>query len=314
MTINDIAAALNISKTTVSRAITGNGRISEETRKRVADYIETNNFYPNTIAQSLARLRTQNIAFSVPNQHEFGETPFFLKCLVGVIQAANKQDFDVMVVGNTLTQLRRIVERKKVDGVILSRSVQNDVTLDYLLNAGIPFMLVGSSEKREICQIDHDHFEACKQLTQNLLVRWSGKFGLLCGSQKHMVNQSRAGGFLAATAEHGLSEDRLVHWETEEKETLVRSFEEMYQADVQNFICGDDVICACLLNYLQEKGAQVNVASFYDSSILGTFHRFVPTIRFDAITLGEKACEHLMSQLDGDVISPKTLVGYKLVR
>ena len=44
MTISDVAEALNISKTTVSRAISGKGRIGAETRRRVLEYIEEHNY------------------------------------------------------------------------------------------------------------------------------------------------------------------------------------------------------------------------------------------------------------------------------
>ena len=51
ITISDIAEALGVSKTTVSRAISGKGRIGEVTRKRVLDYIEEHDYKPNVIAR-----------------------------------------------------------------------------------------------------------------------------------------------------------------------------------------------------------------------------------------------------------------------
>ena len=55
MTISDVAEALNISKTTVSRAISGKGRIGAETRRRVLEYIEEHNYKPSVIAKGLAQ-------------------------------------------------------------------------------------------------------------------------------------------------------------------------------------------------------------------------------------------------------------------
>lgn len=54
-TIDDIARELGISKTTVSRAISGKGRLSAETRARVLDFIKEHNFRPNAVAKSLAQ-------------------------------------------------------------------------------------------------------------------------------------------------------------------------------------------------------------------------------------------------------------------
>ena len=55
ITIGDVADALGISKTTVSRAISGKGRIGEATRQRVLDYIRENNYKPNPMAKGLAK-------------------------------------------------------------------------------------------------------------------------------------------------------------------------------------------------------------------------------------------------------------------
>ena len=61
VTIDDIARELNVSKTTVSRAISGKGRISTATRERVMQYIQAANYKPNVIAKGLAKSKTYNI-------------------------------------------------------------------------------------------------------------------------------------------------------------------------------------------------------------------------------------------------------------
>ena len=54
ITISDIAEALGISKTTVSRAISGKGRIGEDTVRRVQEYIKEHDYIPNPMAKGLA--------------------------------------------------------------------------------------------------------------------------------------------------------------------------------------------------------------------------------------------------------------------
>ena len=58
MTIHDVARELGVSASTVSRAISGKGRIGAATRDRILDYIEEHGFYPNAAAQSLAQSKT----------------------------------------------------------------------------------------------------------------------------------------------------------------------------------------------------------------------------------------------------------------
>ena len=57
-TIEDIARELGVSKTTVSRAISGKGRIGKETKERVLAYIEEHDYKPNVIAKGLAQSKT----------------------------------------------------------------------------------------------------------------------------------------------------------------------------------------------------------------------------------------------------------------
>ena len=77
MTIDDIAEALGVSKTTVSRAISGKGRISAATTARIRDYIEQHNYKPNVVARGLAQQRTYNIGVVCPMDYEIFDLPFF---------------------------------------------------------------------------------------------------------------------------------------------------------------------------------------------------------------------------------------------
>ena len=67
ITMLDIANELNVSKTTVSRAISGRGRIGKETREKVLNYIGTLGYTPNNIARGLASSKTYNIGVIIPD-------------------------------------------------------------------------------------------------------------------------------------------------------------------------------------------------------------------------------------------------------
>ena len=85
MTISDVAEALNISKTTVSRAISGKGRIGAKTRRRVLEYIEEHNYKPSVIAKGLAQSKSYNIGWVMPSDYSVVDLPFFQKCLMGLL-------------------------------------------------------------------------------------------------------------------------------------------------------------------------------------------------------------------------------------
>ena len=96
MTISDVAEALNISKTTVSRAISGKGRIGAETRRRVLEYIEEHNYKPSVIAKGLAQSKSYNIGWVMPSDYSVVDLPFFQKCLMGLLEMAAPVDYDVL--------------------------------------------------------------------------------------------------------------------------------------------------------------------------------------------------------------------------
>lgn len=83
-TIDRIAQELGVSKATVSRALSGKGNLSEQTRRRILDFAQAHNYRPNAVAQSLARSRTCNLGVMLPSQSGILDGAFFSECLQGI--------------------------------------------------------------------------------------------------------------------------------------------------------------------------------------------------------------------------------------
>lgn len=127
MTIDDIAQALGISKTTVSRSISGKGRISEDTRKKVIDYIKAHDYTPNPIARGLAQAKTYNLGWVVPGDVDMSSLPFFQLAMIGMSEAAASDDYDIlltMVYDNDISRLEKMIKNRKVDGVVLEEPLR----------------------------------------------------------------------------------------------------------------------------------------------------------------------------------------------
>ena len=194
ITIADIAEQLGISKTTVSRAISGKGRISEATRQRVKAYMEENNYKPNVIAQGLAKSKTYNIGVVMPSDYGIEDMSYFQNCLVGLQEMASLYGYDIILTvcnNNDLGQLERIVSNSKVDGVILMRTLIEDEAVKMLLEQEFPFVVIGLSGYNNVIQIEHNHFEGCKELTSMLLMKNLKRIAVIGGSKAHMVTSSR---------------------------------------------------------------------------------------------------------------------------
>ncbi len=323
LTINDIADALGVSKTTVSRAISGKGRIGEETRARVLQYIEAHNYRPNVIAKGLAQSRTYNIGLVIPGDYNIVELPFFQNCMLGISKIASSLDYDVLVsivTAEDISRLQRVVVNHKVDGFILTRTLVEDAPAEYLKKTGIPFVAIGSTMDDSIVWIDNDHQKACRELTERLLAQNVGKIALIGGSRAHMVNRYRVKGFLEACqafeAKGDAAFEKYVFSDVESLEAVEEIIEKMLQEEVRCIISTDDYLCGCVLNCLQQKKIrvpeQIKVASFYNSSFLENYIPSVTSIRFDMEELGKTTCRTLLKIIEGEAVPGKTLLGYRI--
>jgi DNA-binding LacI/PurR family transcriptional regulator len=153
ITISDVAEALNVSKTTVSRAISGKGRISEDTRRRVIEYIEENDYKPNVIAKGLAVNKSFNIALVIQGDCNLGDMPFPQNSMQGICEEAALNDYDVILVtttGNNFSNLERMISNNKVDGVIIGNSIVKDKVVGFLKEKNIPFVFMETSNDRAL--------------------------------------------------------------------------------------------------------------------------------------------------------------------
>ena len=206
ITISDVAEALGVSKTTVSRAISGKGRISEATRQKVLQYIDEHDYKPNVIAQSLAQSKTFNICVVMPGDYALVDLPFFQEAIMGIQEIAGMMEYDILLCicqENDITGLQRIIMNRKVDGVILLRTVVDDPQIDFLMGRNIPFVATGSSQNKKVIQIDHDHKNACKELTSIILMKGMKRISILGGDEKIVANRTRMKGIKAAYEENG---------------------------------------------------------------------------------------------------------------
>ncbi len=321
ITISDVADALNVSKTTVSRAISGKGRISEDTRQRVLSYIVEKDFKPNVIAKGLAQKKTYNIALVIPGDCNLVDMPFFQNSMQGICEEASANDYDVMLVTTTAdssANLERMILNNKMDGVILSRSLVKDRNIALLKEQSIPFVLMGTSRDTNILQVDNDHRAGCSELVGHMLGEGITRVGLIGGSKNYVVNRTRRQGYEDAFKNAGVQlETALIHEDCDRPDKIESAVEKLIQENVQCIVCMDDVVCSVVLQILAGKNIQVpqqiQTASFYDSTLLKNNKPAVTSLLFDDKALGAITCRVLLRCIQGEEVRAKTLLGYHLV-
>lgn len=320
ITIGDVANALGISKTTVSRAISGKGRIGEGTRQRVFEYISEKQYYPNVMAKGLAKSKTYNIGWEMPGDSGISELPFFQRCMLGISEITAEEDYDIlisMVFEHDISQLKRAVKNRKVDGIILGQALMKDDRIRFLKESGIPFVVIGSVPDEDVVQIDNDHIGACKELTSLLASKGIRHFGLIGSDENHVVNQARCIGFEMGLKEQGIEVNpNMIYMNCRDETAAGDMLGKCLKNGVECIICMDDEICHNVLNEIHRAGLDIpkdiQVASFYHSMVLEQHRPEITSLRFDPKELGAVAGRILFDYIAGKEVPRKTQLAYEI--
>ena len=321
MTIHDVARELGVSASTVSRAISGKGRIGAATRDRILAYIEEHGFYPNAAAQSLAQSRTNNIAIILPEVNTLVDMPFFHTCMYGVEEVAQANDYDIIVVttnGNDTKPLERLIKNRKVDGMILTRTYENDKYVKFLKQKQIPFVAVGKFPDDDVVQVDHDNVGACKELVTVLFAKGIQNIAYLGSTMDQMVNRCRYQGYEEAyrKGKRKLNQD-LVYTDLSSRAMVEKAVEELKKSGVECILCQDDYICDEVVRKLARMGVripdQMKVASCHYSRILENYPVTITSLKFNITELGRRSCQVLLDMIHGKTVPDKTLLDYEII-
>lgn len=151
VTIVDLARELGLSKTTVSDALVGSGRVSEATRQRVMTAAQSMGYVSNRAARSLRRRSTGAFGLYIPS--EVRGLSFYMHFAFGAADAA-------AAVGRDLTLHTRTSEHFQVDGAVVIDALDEDPVVERMLSASIPIVFAGRSgplptEPQGTIEIDH---------------------------------------------------------------------------------------------------------------------------------------------------------------
>lgn len=319
--ISKIAQELGISTTTVSRALSGRGRVSEGTRMRVLTYIETVGAMPHVHTSKYTDKKTMNICVTLPGEGDYAELPYFTRMMMTLYDYFVIRGYSIIPIktrSDDILPLKELVKKHKVDGVILTRVLENCLDVKFLQEKEVPFVVIGSCGDETVYQVDVDQRGGCYDMTNLLLKMGIRRTALLCSDLRQTVSQNRISGYLEAMRENSLSVDRrLIFENAADRNVLEKAVGDVLKEQVECIVCSDDGICVSLMNYLRELGIvvpqDVQVASFYNSTILDEYYPAVTSIDFDIRELGKAAGGMLMNLLEQTACEKKKMLGYKLL-
>lgn len=319
MTLDEMARQLGVSKSTVSRALSGKGRIGKETRARIEEFARAQGLGPEGYRRG-SRVKTGNLGVVFPADVYENANPFFHDCLLGICEAASLMSFQVVITTGTasdISGIRTLVENNKVDGIILTRNLEDDQALEYLTGLHFPTAITGQCAADNVLQVDADNQGASEALTTLLVSKGFRRFALVVEELSYLANRARYEGFRKAMLKNGIPSDSQFYYNGNwKKEFLSTIINDMLMKKVDCVICGDDVVCTRLMSMMQAEGYRIPqdiaIASIYNSPNLNCFSPAVTAVDVNARLMGNTVGRQLINFLEGRPYSVKTMIDYEI--
>ncbi|MGN6489916.1 MAG: LacI family DNA-binding transcriptional regulator [Devosia sp.] len=148
MTLRELAARLDVSVGTVSRALSGDPAIALKTRQRVAEAAQRYGYVPNLAARQLVSGRSGFVGFVMPVRGPSFIDSYLGEFLTGLGEGLVEHDMDLFIATvpagrSELSVLKHVVESGRADGVVVPRISEADERLSYLMGRSFPFVAHG---------------------------------------------------------------------------------------------------------------------------------------------------------------------------
>jgi DNA-binding LacI/PurR family transcriptional regulator len=151
LNIGEIARRAGVSRSTVSYALSGKRNVSQQTLARVQQVIEELNYRPNAAARALKEGRTRTLGLVIPPAAR-RLTYMQLDFVASVLDAAARADLDVLLSPSGdmhESAFQRLIDGRRVDGVILMEIRLDDPRVTQLQKADMPFVSIGRTARPE---------------------------------------------------------------------------------------------------------------------------------------------------------------------
>ena len=207
ITIYDVAELAGVAISTVSRVINNSSDVSESTRAKVKEALQTLHFRPHRIAKALAQKQGDSIAIAIPSF----TTPFHNELLKGI--RSYLRDFDEIDMllfdlgSNKIhTKLLNFLKRGAVDGLLLSGVPINDMVAQELLSLRSPVVLTGANYEA-FDSFYWDDTAGARDAVVHLIRQGHRRIGMIRAHTVSDLQSKRVMGYRSALEEAGLPFD-----------------------------------------------------------------------------------------------------------
>ena len=331
VTLQDIATHLGVSVATVSRALAGYSGVAPATRQRVLQAAREMGYHPNVTARRLQKQSTDVIGFIIPTFGPRFSDPYFSELMAGIGNAAAEQDYDVLVstcspdTPAEMQTYERFVQGRRVDGMLVVRTREQDARIAYLLEQRFPFVAFGRSRvEGDFCYLDVDGAAGIREATHHLIALGHRRIAIILPPENLTFAHYRRLGFEEAMAEAGLPIEQTL---VEHGDLTERSGHEIGRA----FLTRDDppsAIIACndlmalgVISAAQGLGLTVGrdgsaepsprsvaVTGFDDVSLAAHSHPPLTTVRQPIYEIGQRISHMLVRLIEGETLEERHVI------
>ncbi|MBO9562447.1 MAG: LacI family DNA-binding transcriptional regulator [Niastella sp.] len=319
ITIVDIAEKLNLSKSTVSRVLTGHPSVSEKTRKAVLELAEQLDYQRNMLSISLLNKKSNTIGIIVP---EFISS-YFPQVIMGAQEVAAKEGYNIIIghsnetyeteVANT-----RLMLANQVDGLLVSltKETRNFDHLKVFERKGIPIVFFNRvCEDMNVPKVVVDDYEGAFRAVEHLIKRKKKRIAHLAGPDTLPISVKRLRGYRDALKKYNIpiDEELIIPYD------LTIAKVKIYVNHLLRLDNPPDAIFAIndptaieALQIVKKKGLQVPkdiaIVGFSNDYASGLIEPSLTTVSQPVKEIGSTAAQLLVDQINRDISEWKSII------
>jgi len=310
LTLKQIAKELDVSISTVSKALRDSAEISEDTRKKIKAFAKLYNYKPNNIALSLKNRKSKTIGVIIPEiVHHF-----FTTVISGIEQVANEKGYHVIICMSNNSFDKEVINMEllangSTDGFIISVAKETQQKQDYhhlneVINQGMPLVMFDRVIDEIYCdKVIIDDLNGAKKAVQKLIDLGCKRIGLLTTVDYVSVGKLRTDGYQKALQENNIEMDEdliLKVDDFDQSELEITDF--LREKQMDGLFAVNEHFAIYAIKAFQENGLRVpedvKVIGFTDGELSKRFIPSLTTVNQHGAEMGAQAARILIRKLE----------------
>jgi LacI family transcriptional regulator len=308
--LKDLAKALGLSVTQVSRALDNKPDVAAKTKARVREEAARRCYFPNAAARSMRKQRTDTVAVVMPSGLDTLGLGALLELLHDVAAELARFGFDLIIIpgldaANELNALRRVVDGRRADAVLVVRTRRDDNRVRFLAERGVPFVTHGRTGAADHSFVDGDGGAGFAEATRLLASLGHERIAHIAGPQEFYFAHERRRGWAAAMVELGHGQ-ALIEREAEPTERGgFEAAEALLGArhSPTALICATDAMAIGAYAAVRARGLlpgkAVSIIGHDDLAVGSLITPELTTMKIASAEIGKRLASHLQALLAG---------------